>query len=92
MTLVKICGLTRPQDIEAVNALMPDMAGFVFYGPSRRCVTRETAQELGSMLAPSIVKVGVFVDEDPLVIARFSSMEWRTARTSTGSDVSSTHR
>ena len=69
MTLVKICGLTRPQDIEAVNALMPDMAGFVFYGPSRRCVTRETARELGSMLAPSIVKVGVFVDEDPLVIA-----------------------
>lgn len=69
MTLVKICGLTRPQDIEAVNALMPDMAGFVFYGPSRRCVTRETARELGSILAPSIVKVGVFVDEDPLVIA-----------------------
>lgn len=69
MTRVKICGLTRPEDIDAVNSLSPDMAGFVFYGPSRRCVTRDAARELGSGLDPSIVKVGVFVDEDPLVIA-----------------------
>lgn len=69
MTQVKICGLTRPEDIDAVNSLSPDMAGFVFYGPSRRCVTRDSARELGSGLDPSIVKVGVFVDEDPLVIA-----------------------
>lgn len=69
MTLVKICGLTRPEDIDAVNSLSPDMAGFVFYGPSRRYVTRDSARELGSGLDPSIVKVGVFVDEDPLVIA-----------------------
>ena len=68
MTLVKICGLTRLEDVEAVNALMPDMAGFVFYRPSRRCVSGD-ARELGSGLSPSIVKVGVFVDEDPLVIA-----------------------
>lgn len=69
MTLVKICGLTRPEDIDAVNSLSPDMAGFVFFGPSRRCVTRDSARELESGLDPSIVKVGVFVDEDPLVIA-----------------------
>ena len=69
MTLVKICGLTRPEDIDAVNSLSLDMAGFVFYGPSHRCVTRDSARELGSGLDPSIVKVGVFVDEDPLVIA-----------------------
>lgn len=69
MTLVKICGLTRLEDVEAVNALMPDMAGFVFYRPSLRCVSRDAARELGSGLSPSIVKVGVFVDEDPQVIA-----------------------
>lgn len=69
MTLVKICGLTRLEDVEAVNALMPDMAGFVFYRPSRRCVSGDAARELGSGLSPSIIKVGVFVDEDPLVIA-----------------------
>ena len=66
---MKICGLTRPEDIEAANRLGPDMVGFVFHRLSRRCVTREGAMELGSMLDPSIRRVGVFVDEDPLVIA-----------------------
>ena len=69
MTLVKICGLTRPEDVDAVNGLRPDMVGFVFYGPSRRCVSKETAETLASSLGRSITKVGVFVDEDPLVIA-----------------------
>lgn len=69
MTLVKICGLRRPEDVEAVNHLHPDMVGFVFYSPSRRCVSRETAAELASMLDAGIRRVGVFVDEDPLVIA-----------------------
>lgn len=69
MTIVKVCGMTRPEDIEAANRLRPDMVGFVFHRPSRRCVTREGAMELGSMLDPSIRRVGVFVDEDPLVIS-----------------------
>ena len=69
MTLVKICGLAHPEDVSAVNGLRPDMAGFVFYGPSRRCVSKETAKTLASSLDRSIKKVGVFVDEDPLVIA-----------------------
>lgn len=69
MTLIKICGLTRPEDVEAANSLRPDMVGFVFYGPSRRCLTAEAAKELSSSLDPSIRRVGVFVDEDPLVIA-----------------------
>ena len=69
MTIVKVCGMTRPEDIEAANRLRPDIVGFVFHRPSRRCVTREGAMELGSMLDPSIRRVGVFVDEDPLVIS-----------------------
>lgn len=67
--IVKICGLTRPEDVEAANALRPDMVGFVFYRPSRRCVTKERASELASLVDPSVKRVGVFVDEDPLVIA-----------------------
>ena len=31
MTKVKICGLSRPEDIEAVNAYSADYAGFVFF-------------------------------------------------------------
>lgn len=69
MTLVKICGLRRSEDIAAVNSLHPDMVGFVFYGPSRRCVSKEKAAELSSMLDGDIRRVGVFVDEDPLVVA-----------------------
>ena len=69
MTIVKVCGMTRPEDIEAANRLRPDMVGFVFHRPSRRCVTKERVMELGSMLDPSIRRVGVFVDEDPLVIS-----------------------
>lgn len=29
MTKIKLCGLTRPEDIRAANALMPDYVGFV---------------------------------------------------------------
>jgi len=42
MTKIKICGLSRLDDIEAANAFMPDYVGFVF-APSRRRVTPERA-------------------------------------------------
>ena len=67
--IVKVCGLRTADDAEAVNEAGPDMAGFVFYGPSRRCIDRELAIELRRILNPSIATVGVFVDEDPRVIA-----------------------
>ena len=36
MTKIKLCGLSRPCDIEWANALMPDYIGFVFARKSRR--------------------------------------------------------
>lgn len=66
---IKLCGLTRPCDIEAVNALMPDYIGFVFAKKSRRYVSPERAAELKAMLDPQIQAVGVFVNEDPVQIA-----------------------
>lgn len=62
---IKLCGLTRPCDIEAVNELQPDYIGFVFAKKSRRYVSPEKAEELKAMLAPGIQAVGVFVNEDP---------------------------
>lgn len=59
MTKVKICGLTRLADIEAVNASLPDFIGFVFC-KSRRRVSEETARLLKSRLNPKISAVGVF--------------------------------
>lgn len=62
---IKLCGLTRPCDIEAVNELQPDYIGFVFAKKSRRYVSPEKAEELKAMLAPGIQAVGVFVNEGP---------------------------
>ncbi|MDR0839475.1 MAG: phosphoribosylanthranilate isomerase [Oscillospiraceae bacterium] len=61
MTKIKICGLMRETDIDAVNAAKPDYVGFVF-AESRRRVTPERASELRRALAPGIVPVGVFVN------------------------------
>lgn len=68
-TKVKICGLTRKEDVEAVNCARPEYIGFVF-APSRRRVDRETAGKLKAMLDPGIEAVGVFVNEDIRFIAR----------------------
>ena len=45
MTQIKLCGLSRPEDIAAANALKSDFVGFVFAG-SRRQVTPEAALRL----------------------------------------------
>lgn len=60
-TKVKICGLSREQDIEAANRARPDYIGFVF-AESRRRVTAEQAKRLREQLAPGIVPVGVFAN------------------------------
>jgi phosphoribosylanthranilate isomerase len=61
---IKICGLTRLEDIEAANALLPDYIGFVFWERSKRNVTKEQAKELKSRLDSRIKAVGVFVDAE----------------------------
>lgn len=65
---IKICGLSRPCDIDYVNDYRPDYIGFVF-AKSRRQVTRQQAQELKKNLAEGIAAVGVFVNADPEEIA-----------------------
>ncbi len=59
---IKLCGMFRMQDIEAVNALKPDYTGFVFFPPSHRNVTREMAARMKAALDPAIQAAGVFVD------------------------------
>ena len=69
MTRIKLCGLSRPCDIEAANKLKPEYVGFVFASGSRRYVSPKRAAMLKKLLAPGIMAVGVFVREDPQVIA-----------------------
>ena len=59
---IKICGLSRTEDITAVNHVLPDYIGFVF-AESRRKISAETAVELKKRLDGRITAVGVFVNQ-----------------------------
>ena len=69
MTKIKLCGLSRPCDIQFANAVAPDYIGFVFAPRSRRYVTPDVAARLRGLLRPEIAAVGVFVDEAPETVA-----------------------
>lgn len=70
MTKIKLCGLSRPCDIETANAIKPEYIGFVFAPKSKRYVTPEKAKKLKQMLVPNTKAVGVFVDEEVESIAK----------------------
>lgn len=62
-TYIKTCGMTRLEDIAAVNEAHPDMCGFIIDFPkSTHSVSAEQQIELASRLDPTICSVGVFVD------------------------------
>lgn len=60
MTRIKICGLTRMEDIDSVNRYQPEYIGFIFAPKSRRYVTPEKAKQLAAGLKCGIQSVGVF--------------------------------
>ena len=66
MTKIKMCGIMRPEDISAANAIKPDYIGFVFAKKSRRYVSPELAAELKAKLNPEIKAVGVFASSTSL--------------------------
>ena len=67
-TRIKICGLTREQDVDAAAAAGADALGFVMYAPSPRCVSPERAAELTSRLPPFITPVLLFVNAESAFI------------------------
>lgn len=70
MTKIKICGLSREEDIQFINEAKPDYCGFIINFPaSRRNISPERLRELKSHLDPEVQAVGVFVNEDPKLIA-----------------------
>jgi phosphoribosylanthranilate isomerase len=66
---VKICGITRLQDLHAACAAGADALGFVFYETSPRNVSVETAAALLRALPPFVQSVGLFVNAEPAFIA-----------------------
>ncbi|MEY3265013.1 MAG: hypothetical protein RL717_2490 [Pseudomonadota bacterium] len=61
-TRIKLCGLTRRDDVEAAVAAGADAIGLVFYPPSPRNVSAEQAAALLAALPPFVVSVGLFVN------------------------------
>jgi phosphoribosylanthranilate isomerase len=65
---VKICGITRIEDLDAACAAGADALGFVFYAKSPRNLEIEQAAALIKSLPPFIQSVGLFVDAEPTFI------------------------
>jgi len=59
---VKICGLRDAAAVDAAVQGGAAMTGFVFFGPSPRNVTPETAAALTARVPDGIAKVGLVVD------------------------------
>jgi phosphoribosylanthranilate isomerase len=68
--IVKICGITRPQDAERAVALGATAIGFIFWPSSPRRVGLEAARSIGRLVPASVSKVGVFVDAPAAELAR----------------------
>lgn len=59
---VKICGVTRPGDVESAVAAGADAVGFVLYERSPRFVPLERLRELTALVPPGVLRVGVVVN------------------------------
>jgi len=69
-TRVKICGITRVEDVRAAADAGADAIGLVFYPHSPRCLTLEQARALRRALPPFVCAVTLFVNPDPAEVAR----------------------
>lgn len=85
-TRIKLCGLSRPEDVEHAAALGADAIGLVFYPKSPRAVTVAQAAELARAVPPFVSVVGLFVNataeeieavvrEVPLTLLQFHGEE-----------------
>ena len=71
MTLVKICGITNAGDALVAADAGADAVGFIFAESPRR-VGLEEARGISIALPENLIRVGVFVDEEPAEILRIS--------------------
>ncbi|MEO5372781.1 MAG: phosphoribosylanthranilate isomerase [Alphaproteobacteria bacterium] len=66
--LVKICGITDEDGMEAAVGEGADLVGLVFFPPSPRAVTASIAAELVDQLPGDVTRVGLFVDPDDALL------------------------
>jgi phosphoribosylanthranilate isomerase len=69
-TRIKICGLSRPEEIQAAADAGADAIGLVFYPKSPRYVSPDAAAGLISRVPPFVTAVGLFVNAAPDEVAK----------------------
>jgi phosphoribosylanthranilate isomerase len=60
MMRIKICGLTRAEDVALATSLGADYLGFIFVKESPRCVTPEFVRSMSGTIRATPLRVGVF--------------------------------
>ena len=79
MVRIKICGITDLEDALLAADLGADALGFIFYPPSPRSVSPDTARGIIAQLPPLVTTVGVFVDEDAATVKELAvaaGLDW----------------
>lgn len=66
---IKICGLTRVEDVQAVVAAGADAVGFVFTASPRR-ISPQVALQLSGYVPDGVLRVGLFLDQDKAEVDR----------------------
>ena len=70
--VVKICGITKPEDALCAVEAGADALGFVFWQMSQRNVDPARAAAITRELPRSVLRVGVFVDTPRDEMARIA--------------------
>jgi phosphoribosylanthranilate isomerase len=73
-TRIKICGVTREQDLEAAVEAGADAIGFVLWAGSPRHVSAERAAALAARLPPFVMPVGLFVNAEASLIRHAAAL------------------
>lgn len=76
---VKICGITRPDQAEAIAALGVSALGFIAVPNTPRYLSLSAMADWVGSLPSSVEKVGVFLDQDPDTIATWVETAGLTA-------------
>ncbi len=79
MTWIKICGTTNLDDALMSVDAGADALGFVFYEKSPRSVTPEVVRQIVAKLPEKVEKVGVFVDQDQVIVQNLAKQIGLTA-------------
>jgi phosphoribosylanthranilate isomerase len=76
MFRIKICGITRLEDVRQAVAAGADAIGLNFYPASPRSVSGELARTLAGAIPPGVSKVGVFVNSPVLeMVDRYRELQ-----------------